>query len=204
MSEPAAGRVSLAEIFQTFLVIGATSFGGGVVAYLRQALVVQKGWLDDDQFMSSLEISQTLPGLNATNMSVLVGSRLRGVPGSIAAIVGMCLPGSLLLFVLGTLYGQHNARPGVIAALNGVAAAATGLLLATTYQLGRKELGGWVDLLFVALTTAFVSVFHVSLPITLFTLGPLAIWWYRPGKTTDTGATHTPAEAAAATAEEHR
>ena len=54
MSEPAAGRVSLAEIFQTFLVIGATSFGGGVVAYLRQALVVRKGWLDDDQFMSAL------------------------------------------------------------------------------------------------------------------------------------------------------
>lgn len=182
MSEPAAGRVSLAEIFQTFLVIGATSFGGGVVAYLRQALVVQKGWLDDDQFMSSLEISQTLPGLNATNMSVLVGSRLRGVPGAIAALAGMCLPGSALLFVLGTLYGQHNERPAVIAALNGVAAAATGLLLATTYQLGRKELGGIVDLVFVALTTVAVSVFHVSLPITLFTLGPLAIWWYRPTK----------------------
>ena len=39
----------------------------------------QRQWLDDDQFMSALEISQTLPGLNATNMSVLVGSRLRGV-----------------------------------------------------------------------------------------------------------------------------
>jgi chromate transporter len=183
VSEPAAGgRVSLREIFTTFLVIGATSFGGGVVAYLRQALVVQRGWLDDDRFMSALEISQTLPGLNATNMSVLVGSRLRGVPGSTVALVGMCLPGSILLFILGTLYGQHNARPGVIAALNGVAAAATGLLLATTYQLGRKELGGWVDLLFVALTTAAVSVFHVSLPVTLFTLGPLAVWWYRPTK----------------------
>jgi chromate transporter len=175
-------RVSLAEIFQTFLVIGATSFGGGVVAYLRQTLVVHKRWLDDDQFMSALEISQTLPGLNATNMSVLVGSRLRGVPGAAAALVGMCLPGSVLLFVLGTLYGQHGEKPGVIAALNGVAAAATGLLLATTYQLGSKELGGWVDLLFVALTTVAVSVFHVSLPLTLFTLGPLAIWWYRPVK----------------------
>ena len=182
MSEPSAGRVSLAEIFQTFLVIGATSFGGGVVAYLRQALVVQRAWLDDDQFMSALEISQTLPGLNATNMSVLVGSRLRGIPGSVVALAGMCLPGSALLFVLGTLYGQHGERPAVVAALNGVAAAATGLLLATTYQLGRKELGGWVDLLFVALTTVTVSVFHVSLPITLFTLGPLAIWWYRPVK----------------------
>lgn len=180
MSEAAARRVGLGEIFVTFLVMGATSFGGGVVAYLRQTLVTQKGWLDDDQFMSALEISQTLPGLNATNMSVLVGSRLRGVPGAIAAFAGMCLPGSALLFVLGSLYGQHGAKPAVNAALDGVAAAATGLLLATTYQLGRKELGGVVDLLFVALTTVAVSVLKLSLPITLFTLGPLAIWWYRP------------------------
>jgi chromate transporter len=183
VSEAAARRVGLGEIFLTFLVIGATSFGGGVVAYLRQALVTQKEWLDDDQFMSALEISQTLPGLNATNMSVLVGSRLRGVPGAVAAFVGMCLPGSALLFVLGSLYGQHGAKPAVNAALDGVAAAATGLLLATTYQLGRKELGGVVDLIFVALTTVAVSVLKLSLPITLFTLGPLAIWWYRPSRT---------------------
>ena len=185
MSEPAAvpARVSLGDIFRTFLVIGATSFGGGVVAYLRQTLVTQRGWLDDDQFMSALEISQTLPGLNATNMSVLVGSRLRGVPGACAAFAGMCLPGSALLFVLGSLYGQHGEKPAINAALDGVAAAATGLLLATTYQLGRKELGGLVDLLFVGLTCAAVSVFHVSLPLTLFTLGPLAVWWYRPSRT---------------------
>ncbi|MDX2169360.1 MAG: chromate transporter [Deltaproteobacteria bacterium] len=182
MSEAAARRVGLGEIFLTFLVIGATSFGGGVVAYLRQTLVTQKGWLDDDQFMSALEISQTLPGLNATNMSVLVGSRLRGIPGAVAAFAGMCLPGSALLFVLGSLYGQHGAKPAVNAALDGVAAAATGLLLATTYQLGRKELGGVVDLVFVALTTVAVSVLKLSLPITLFTLGPLAIWWYRPSR----------------------
>ena len=182
MSEPAGGRVGLGEIFSTFLVIGATSFGGGVVAYLRQTLVAQRGWLDDEQFMSALEISQTLPGLNATNMSVLVGSRLRGVPGAAAAFFGMCLPGSALLFLLGTLYGQHGDHPAVVAALNGVAAAATGLLLATTYQLGSKQLGGWVDLVLVALTAAAVSVFHVPLPLVLLILGPLAIWWYRPAR----------------------
>ncbi|MCW5889897.1 MAG: chromate transporter [bacterium] len=160
--------------------MGATSFGGGVVAYLRQGLVVQRRWLDDDAFMCALEISQTLPGLNATNMSILVGSRLRGVPGAVAAFLGMCLPGSALLFVLGALYGAHGAKPAVTAALAGVAAAATGLLLATTYQLGRKEMSGVADVAFVAATTAAVSVFHVALPIVLFTLGPLAIWWYRP------------------------
>jgi len=177
-----ASPPSLATIFTTFLVIGATSFGGGVVAYLRQALVVRRGWLDDDRFMTALEISQTLPGLNATNMSVLVGSQLRGVPGAVAAFLGMCIPGSAMLFGLGALYASHGEKPLVTAALAGVAAAATGLLLATTYQLGRKELRGVADLLIVAATAVAVSWFKVSLVLVLVTLGPLAVWWYRPSK----------------------
>jgi len=38
-----------------------------------------------------LSISPSLPGLNATNMAVLVGEKLRGVMGAIAGIIGICL-----------------------------------------------------------------------------------------------------------------
>src|SRR6516162_4243287 len=71
-------ELTVAEIFGAFLMIGATSFGGGVVAYLRDSLVAKHRWLDDKTFVELLSISQTLPGLNATNMAVLVGDRLRG------------------------------------------------------------------------------------------------------------------------------
>src|SRR5215470_1061386 len=93
-SEAAASApspVSLGELFRTFLVIGATSFGGGVVAYLRENLVTGRRWLDDQEFLAALEISQTLPGLNATNMSIIVGEKLCGVPGAIIAFLGMTL-----------------------------------------------------------------------------------------------------------------
>jgi chromate transporter len=182
VSEPAAApaRVGLHEIFVTFLLIGATSFGGGVVAYLRSYLVESRRWLDDDDFMSALEISQTLPGLNATNMSIIVGDRLRGVGGALVGFAGMVLPGSVLLFVLGALYGQHGHKPFITAALAGVAAAATGLLLATTIQLGRKELHAVFDLALVAATCVAVSVFKLPLLVILITAGPLAVWWYRP------------------------
>jgi chromate transporter len=55
--------VTLGEIFSAFLLIGATSFGGGVVAYLRSGLVDKQGWLDDTELVELLSISQTLPGL---------------------------------------------------------------------------------------------------------------------------------------------
>jgi chromate transporter len=73
--------VSVHQIFLEFLLIGATSFGGGVVAYLRSGLVAKRHWLDDKEFLELLSISQTLPGLNATNMATLVGDRLGGVAG---------------------------------------------------------------------------------------------------------------------------
>src|SRR5262245_66311858 len=90
------GEVSIPRIFAAFLLIGATSFGGGVVAYLRDSLVAKHKWIDDKTFVELLGISQTLPGLNATNMAVLVGDRLRGAAGAISAIWGIRLAGSAM------------------------------------------------------------------------------------------------------------
>src|SRR5262245_46391136 len=97
-------RPSLGALFATFLLIGATSIGGGVVAYLRANLVGKRAWLDDVGFIELLAISQTMPGLNAVNMSILVGDRLRGGWGALAALVGMCLPSGLLMTAAGAAY----------------------------------------------------------------------------------------------------
>jgi chromate transporter len=172
--------VPLHEIFATFLIIGAVSFGGGVVAYLRNSLVGTKQWLDKEEFMAALEISQAMPGLNATNMSVIVGDRLRGLPGAIAGFLGMTLPGGALLFVLGILYVSHQGNPLVRSVLAGIGAAAVGLLASVTLQIGGKQLEHILDLTIVVITVLLVSFFHVPLYIVLLTMGPVAIYLYRP------------------------
>ncbi|MFX7006064.1 chromate transporter, partial [Acinetobacter baumannii] len=91
-------------------------------------LVTATGWLDDGEFLELLEVSQTLPGLNATNMAVLVGDKLRGVPGAIAGLVGMMLPGSLFIAMLGAAYATYGGTQLVTAVLGGVAAAAVGVM----------------------------------------------------------------------------
>src|SRR6516164_2357602 len=131
--------VSIWEIFLEFLIIGATSFGG-VVPYLRGALVAKRQWIDDKEFVEMLSISQSLPGLNATNMAVLVGEKLRGLTGSIAAILGICLPGAVVMYVVGVFYRLHGDHDWATAALKGVAAAAVGLILYTVVNLSKKAL----------------------------------------------------------------
>ena len=178
--------ISLLSIFLEFLFIGATSFGGGVVAYLRDGLVDKRGWVSDQEFVEYLAISQSLPGLNATNMAVLVGDNLRGALGASVALLAICLPGGLLMFAAGLAYHKGGNNPMVLAALKGVAAAAIGLILATTIKLGKKSLVHVYDLVFVALTVYGVDRLHQSVPRVLIVVGLLAIFWYRPRKTKET------------------
>src|SRR5271157_74051 len=95
--------VSIGQIFLEFLIIGATSFGG-VVPYLRGSLVTKRHWIDDKEFVEMLSISQSIPGLNATNMAILVGEKLNGALGAIAALIGICLPGAVLMYAVGIFY----------------------------------------------------------------------------------------------------
>src|SRR5580704_9218680 len=176
-----AAAVSIWEIFLEFLIIGATSFGG-VVPYLRGSLVTKRQWIDDKEFVEKLSISQSLPGLNATNMAVLVGEKLRGALGSIVAIVGICLPGAVLMYVVGMFYRIHGDHVWVTAALKGVAAATVGLILSTVVGLSKKSLEGKFDFIFMALTVIAVNRLHLGVPRTLVVVGVLAILFHRPSK----------------------
>jgi len=180
-SATASAEVSIGQIFLEFLIIGATSFGG-VVPYLRGSLVSKRHWVDDKEFVQMLSISQSLPGLNATNMAILVGDKLRGALGSIAAIIGICLPGAVLMYVVGMFYRIHGDHDFVTAALKGVAAAAVGLILFTVMGLSKKSLAGKFDFVFMALTVIAVNRLHQSVPRTLVVVGLLAILFHRPSK----------------------
>jgi chromate transporter len=178
---PDEARVSIGQIFLEFLIIGATSFGG-VVPYLRGSLVTKRQWIDDKEFVEKLSISQSLPGLNATNMAILVGEKLRGALGSIVAIIGICLPGAVLMYIVGMFYRAHGDHVWVTAALKGVAAAAVGLILSTVVGLSRKSLAGKFDFVFMALTVIAVNRLHLGVPRTLVAVGMLAILFHRPRK----------------------
>jgi chromate transporter len=180
-SATASAEVSIGQIFLEFLIIGAISFGG-VVPYLRGNLVTKRHWIDDKEFVQMLSISQSLPGLNATNMAILVGDKLRGALGSIAAIIGICLPGGALMYVVGMFYRIHGDHDFVTAALKGVAAAAVGLILFTVMGLSKKSLAGNFDFVFMALTVIAVNRLHQSVPRTLIVVGLLAILFHRPNK----------------------
>ncbi len=133
-------------------------------------------------------ISNTLPGLNATNMAILAGDRLAGWPGAAAALIAMCLPAFVFMTAAGMIYSESHARPLATAALRGVAAAAVGLIGATWFKIGKKSLHGFYDAFFVMAAILGVNYFKWGVPVTLLAVGTLAIFHYRPHRAHETKA----------------
>jgi chromate transporter len=125
-------------VFDGFYRAGALVFGGGhVVLPLLQAEVVPPGWVSNEQFLAGYGAAQAVPGPLFT-LAAYLGAVMRSWPngwlGGLIALVGIFLPGALLL--IGTLpfWDALRARPAFRAALRGINAAVVGLLLAALYQ----------------------------------------------------------------------
>ena len=173
-------QVSLLDLFFQFFLIGAISFGGGIIAYERILLIEKKRWFTADEFMGYLAISQTMPGLNSVNLAVLAGDHLRGALGAFFATIGLILPGSLFVLIIGVAYTTNTDHPLANLILSGVAAAACGLLAAITYRIGDDHWRRLKSLLIIIPTFILMSLVKISLPIVLLIMAPIAIYIYRP------------------------
>ena len=177
---PNGERVGLLSLFIEFLLIGAVSFGGGIVAYEKILLTEKKKWLSQDEFMAALAISQTMPGLNSVNLAVLAGDKLRGGIGALVAMLGLILPGTLFVMIAGYAYSEGQDHPVVDLLLAGIAAAATGLLAAITYKIGANHFRHLKPLLIIVATFVLMSVLHLSLIWVLVIMAPIALFLFRP------------------------
>jgi chromate transporter len=174
--------VTLKDLFVQFFIIGAVSFGGGIVAYERILLVEKRKWLTADEFMAFLAISQTMPGLNSVNLAVLAGDLLRGKLGALIAVLGLIIPGSIFVLALGLLYSENSNHPMANFLLMGVAASACGLLAAITYRIGDDNWKHFKSVAIIVVTFCLMSIAKLALPLVLLIMAPVAIYLYRPGK----------------------
>lgn len=93
----------LLELYLTFFQIGATAFGGGyaVLPLIDSFVVREKQWLTIVEMTDVVSISNMTPGPIAINAATFVGTKIAGLPGSIAATMGVVTPSFLLMMILG-------------------------------------------------------------------------------------------------------
>ena len=172
-----------AELFLAFAKMAVCGFGG-VLAWSRRIIVQERGWLTPEEFNEQLALCQVLPGGNILNFSVMYGSRCAGVPGALAALLGLIGPPMVLMIIAGILYRHYGALPALRGMFASLAAAAAGLLVATATQMVRATIKDRLRPAHLVTLATFVAagVLRWPLLVVMAVLMPVSValaWWKR-------------------------
>jgi chromate transporter len=166
------------KVFAAFYHAGALVFGGGhVVLPLLRDTVVKPGWISENNFLAGYGAAQAVPGPLFT-VSAYLGAVLKPFPngawGSLIALIGIFLPGILIL--MGTLPFWHSLRreTKVQASVAGVNAAVVGILAAALYDpLWKSSVMSWRDALLAI--AGFLLLVFLKAPSWLIVIGLTAL-----------------------------
>src|ERR1700687_786186 len=97
----------LIALFVAFAKMSLAGFGG-VMVWARRGIVDQHRWMTADEFNETHALCHFLPGPNVVNLSVVFGSRFRGIAGGIAAFAGLLGPPIVIVTILAALYARFG------------------------------------------------------------------------------------------------
>lgn len=179
----------LRELYLTFFRIGGLTFGGGLtmLPMLKHELVAKKGWVSEDELLDCYAIGQCTPGVIAVNTATFVGYKREGIPGGIAATLGMISPSVVLITLIASFFQAFVENAYFQHAIMGVKGVVCALMLNTVITLARKSLVNLMSVLVcgAALVLAlFTPVPTVMIVVLAGLSGAAAELWRRrdPGE----------------------
>ena len=146
-AEAADAKVSCMLLFWTFAKIGAFTFGGGwaMISIIEREVVDKRHWLERTEFLDLLAVAQSLPGILAVNIAVVVGDKLRSLKGSLAASAGTIMPCFLIILAIAMFLTPETitGNPVLSAIFKGIRPVVVALIIATVVTTARASGIGW-------------------------------------------------------------
>ena len=130
----------LITLFLTFAKIGLFTFGGGyaMLSVIEHACVTQKHWITHEDLMNVTVIAESTPGPVAINCATFVGYKQKGIPGALAATLGVVLPSFIIIFLI-SLFLEHYLEIAWVAnAFKGIRVAVGILIIDVAIRMIRK------------------------------------------------------------------
>lgn len=157
------------KLFWTTFTLSLFTFGGGfvIISLMRKKMVVELGWINDEEMLDFVTIAQSSPGPIAVNGSVMVGYHLAGVGGALVATLGTILPPMIVLSLISLGYQAVADNPIIAAAFSGMRAVVAAIVLQVSWAL-FKPLAEKKAVLPIALfILSFVALFIFKINIML-------------------------------------
>lgn len=154
------------QLFTTFFKIGAFTFGGGwaMISIIEREIVQRHAWIERDEFLDLLAIAQSMPGILAVNISVVVGDRLRGLKGSVMAALGTILPSFTIILLIAIFLTPETIKNNAVITkiFKGLRPAVVALIIAPVLTTARAAGITWKT---VVIPVAVALLIYSGLPV---------------------------------------
>jgi chromate transporter len=154
------------KLFLSTFVLSAFTFGGGyvIVPLMRKKFVEQYKWIEEEEMLDLVAISQSCPGAIAVNASVLIGYRVGGVAGALATVLGTSLPPLIILSVISYFYQAFRSNLYVGYALKGMQAGVAAVIIDVVYTMAADVVKKkkWLPIVIMVLSFIFAYFFDIN------------------------------------------
>lgn len=143
------------------LVLSACTFGGGfvIISMMKRKFVEELKWIEDNEMLDMTAIAQSAPGSLAINMSIVVGYRLKKIPGAIAAVAGTVLPPLIIISVISLIYNWFKDNSHIALLLQVMRAGVAAVIFDVVLSLGQNILKTksilWIGLMCVTFVLSY-------------------------------------------------
>lgn len=172
--KPLNGKL-LGQLFTTMFSLSACTFGGGfvIVSLMKKKVVEERHWLEEDEMLDITAIAQSSPGPILVNASVILGYRLQGIAGSLAAVGGSILPPMILLSLIAVFYDWFRQNAVVNTALTVMRAGVAAVICDVVINLAKNVLGTKKPLYIVLMVITFILGYFLNISAIYIILGCL-------------------------------
>lgn len=135
----------LFELFWVFFKIGTFTLGGGfaMIPLMEKEIVDSKKWLDKEEFLDILSVSQAMPGIFAANMATNIGFRLHKIWGAVFAVIGNILMPILFILALALFFHHFRGNAIVESIFKGIRPCVVALIAAPVFTMAKNAGISW-------------------------------------------------------------
>lgn len=164
---------SLIDIFITMFKIGLFTFGGGyaMIALLEGEFVSKRAWLEHDEFIDMIAVSESTPGPIAINAATFIGYKIAGFFGALFATVAVCIPSLTIIYLISLFFDAFLSFTVVQYAFRGIQAGVVYII----FSAGIKMLKGMKKNLFSV--TVFSTVILLMVAFSIFAVNFSTIYY---------------------------
>ncbi len=165
------------KIFFSTLYLSAFTFGGGyvIVTLLKQKFVDELHWIDDEEMLDLVAIAQSSPGAIAVNGAIVVGCKLGGIPGILAAVLGAILPPFVILTLVSMAYDAFRENLVIQALLKGMKAGVAAVIMSVVWDMGSGVVRSKDPVLIAVMLAAFAANYFFKVNVIYIILLTAAI-----------------------------